>query len=230
VSGVRLGVEERAEARRVEVPEALGVAAERLDRRHLERVDLGPDARVRAEVRDAALGAHPRARQHDDGLPGADELGEPRDGVHAPIVGFGAVEGFRFSTDVTVRFAETDAQGIAHHASFLVWCEVARIAWLAEHTGGYNAIRAEGVEALTIEAHLRFLRPAFFDDRLRVWARAGDVRGARFRYEYAFEREGELVADGWTAHATVDASSHRPVRVPASFAEAVARVEATGPA
>jgi acyl-CoA thioester hydrolase len=135
------------------------------------------------------------------------------------------VEGFRFSTEVTVRFAETDAQGIAHHASFLVWCEVARIAWLAEHTGGYNAIRAQGIEALTIEAHLRYVLAAHFDDRLRVWARAVDVRGARFRYEYAFERDGELVADGWTAHATVDAVSRRPVRVPASFAEAVVRAE-----
>ena len=138
------------------------------------------------------------------------------------------MDGFRFSTEVSVRFAETDAQGIAHHASFLVWCEVARIAWLAEHTGGYNAIRAGGIEALTIEAHLRYLLAAYFDDRLTVWARCVDVRGARFRYEYAFEREGDLVADGWTGHATVDAKTRRPVRVPASFKQAVERVETPG--
>ena len=36
------------------------------------------------------------------------------------------MDGFNFSTDVLVRFAETDAQGIAHHASFVVWLEVAR--------------------------------------------------------------------------------------------------------
>ena len=36
------------------------------------------------------------------------------------------MEGFRFSTEIVVRFAETDAQGIAHHASCLVWREVAR--------------------------------------------------------------------------------------------------------
>ena len=35
------------------------------------------------------------------------------------------MEGFRYSTDVVVRFAETDAQGIAHHAAFVVWLEVA---------------------------------------------------------------------------------------------------------
>jgi acyl-CoA thioester hydrolase len=135
------------------------------------------------------------------------------------------MDGFRFSTDVAVRFAETDAQGIAHHASFVVWFEVARVAYLAEHAGGYLAIQAEGIEALTTEVHVRYLQAARFDDRLRVWTRCRDVRGARFRYEYAIERDGELVADGWTAHATVDAATHRPTRVPAWFAEAIARAE-----
>jgi acyl-CoA thioester hydrolase len=135
------------------------------------------------------------------------------------------VDGYRFSTDVVVRFAETDAQGIAHHASFVVWLEVARVAYLAEHAGGYLSIRAQGIEALTTEVHVRYHRAARFDDPLRVWARCVDLRGARFRYEYAIERAGELVADGFTAHAIVDAATHRPTRVPAWFAEAVATAE-----
>jgi acyl-CoA thioester hydrolase len=135
------------------------------------------------------------------------------------------MEGYRYSTEVTVRFAETDAQGIAHHASFLVWFEVARIGWLAEHAGGYPAIRAQGIEALTTAVDVRYLRAAHFDDRLRIWARCVDLRGARFRFEYAVERDGEPVAEGSTSHATVDAVTHRPVRLPASFLDAVARAE-----
>jgi acyl-CoA thioester hydrolase len=138
------------------------------------------------------------------------------------------VDGYRFSTDVVVRFAETDAQGIAHHASFVVWLEVARVAYLAEHAGGYRAIQEQGIEALTTEVHVRYHQAARFDERLRIWARCVDLRGARFRYEYAVERDGSLVAEGFTAHATVDAATHRPTRVPAWFAEAVARAESAG--
>ena len=69
------------------------------------------------------------------------------------------MEGFSFSTDVRVRFAETDAQGIAHHAAFLVWFEVARVAYLERHAGGYQSIRDRGVEALTTEVHVRYHRP-----------------------------------------------------------------------
>ena len=135
------------------------------------------------------------------------------------------MEGFSFSTEVRVRFAETDAQGIAHHASFLVWFEVARVAYLERHAGGYQSIRDRGIEALTTEVHVRYHRAASFDERLTVWARCVDLRGARFRYEYAVERGGELVADGYTSHATVDRATYRPTRVPAWLADAVAAAE-----
>jgi acyl-CoA thioester hydrolase len=137
------------------------------------------------------------------------------------------VEGFSFATDVRIRFAETDAQGIAHHASFVVWLEVARVAYLAKHAGGYQAIRDRGIEALTTEVSVRYHRAAYFDETLRVWARCVDLRGARFTYEYRIERDGELVADGYTRHATVEQESYRPTRVPAWLAEAIASAESS---
>jgi acyl-CoA thioester hydrolase len=108
------------------------------------------------------------------------------------------VHGFSFSTEVKVRFAETDAQGIAHNSNYFVWFEVARVEYLAR-----------------------------FDERLTVHARCLDVRGARFRYEYAIERGGSVIADGWTAHATVDAQTMRPTRVPSWLQEAISAAESS---
>ena len=133
--------------------------------------------------------------------------------------------GFKFSTDVVVRFAETDAQGVAHNANYLVWFELARVAYLAEHAGGYQALRDQGIEAFVIEAHVHYRTPARFDDRLRIHARVRDVRGARFRYEYAIARGDELIADGWTQHACVDATTFRPTRIPNGLKEAIAKAE-----
>jgi acyl-CoA thioester hydrolase len=136
------------------------------------------------------------------------------------------VHGFSFSTPIKVRFAETDAQGIAHNSNYFVWFEVARVEYLERYAGGYQRLRDLGIEALVLEAHLRYLQPAKFDDRLLVHARCVDVKGARFRYEYAVERDGIVIADGWTAHATVDAQSLRPTRVPSWLMEAIASAEA----
>ncbi len=132
---------------------------------------------------------------------------------------------FRFETEVRVRFAETDAQGVAHNSAYLVWFEIARIDYLARFRGGYPELRAEGVEALTIESHVRYLDPARFDDRLTIRCACGELRGARFRFDYAIERDGQAVADGWTRHACVDATTHRPLRVPAWLVQEIATAE-----
>jgi len=132
---------------------------------------------------------------------------------------------FNFATEVTVRFAETDAQGIAHHAAYLVWFETARIEYLRRFRGGYLRLREEGVDALTLEAYARYLEAARFDDRLTIRARCGDLRGARFRFEYSVERAGERIAEGWTTHACVSLGDHRPTRVPPWLADAIAEAE-----
>ena len=132
---------------------------------------------------------------------------------------------FSFSTPISVRFAETDAQGIAHNSNYLIWFEVARVDYLAQHAGGYQKLRDDGVEALVLESHLRILVPVRFADELRVFARCGDVRGARFRYEYEVRRGDDIVADGWTSHATVDARTLRPTRVPQWLVERIEKTE-----
>jgi acyl-CoA thioester hydrolase len=138
------------------------------------------------------------------------------------------VEGYTFTTTVRVRFADTDAQGIAHNASYLVWYEVARVEYLREYAGGYQALRDHGIEALVLESHCRYVVPAVFDDLLHVHTRCVGLRGARFRYEYAIVRDdGTLMAEGYTAHACVDSATLKPTRVPDWLRDAIDRVESS---
>jgi acyl-CoA thioester hydrolase len=142
------------------------------------------------------------------------------------------MEGYPFTTDLRVRFSETDAQGVVHNAVYLVWFEIARIAYLAQFRSGYRGlVEEEGVDATTVEAHVRYLDGARFDDELVIHVRASDVRGARFRFEYVIERVNQpatILADGWTSHACVNAETLRPTRMPAWLAEAIAEVETAG--
>jgi acyl-CoA thioester hydrolase len=137
------------------------------------------------------------------------------------------VEGFDFAAAVRVRFADTDAQGVAHNSNYLVWFEVARVEFLERYAGGYRRLRDEGIESVVLEAHARFLRPARFDDRLLVHARCHAVSGARFRFDYVVDRDGTAIAEGWTSHATVDATTLRPTRLPAWLADAIVTAAAS---
>lgn len=133
---------------------------------------------------------------------------------------------FQFTARIRVRFAETDAQGVAHNSNYFVWFEVARVEFLERFAGGYQRLRDEGIESVVLESHARFLQPAFFDDRLLVQTRCHAVRGARFRFDYVVERRGTTIANGWTSHATVDATTLRPTRLPDWLTAAIATAEA----
>ena len=98
------------------------------------------------------------------------------------------------------------------------------MSYLARFPGGYRGLIEPGVEALTIEAHARYLAPCGFDDELRLHTRVTHLKGARFRFEYVLERLNEPVAriaEGWTGHACVDAQTLRPTRMPPWLAEGI---------
>ena len=137
------------------------------------------------------------------------------------------MEGYDYAAAIRVRFAETDAQGVVHNSNYFVWFEVARVEFLERFAGGYQRLRDQKIESFVLESHARFLAPATFDDRLLVHTRCLVVRGARFRFEYAVERDGTVIADGWTEHGTVDADTLRPTRVPGWLRDAIARRDPT---
>jgi acyl-CoA thioester hydrolase len=130
-----------------------------------------------------------------------------------------------FETQVRVRFAETDAQGIVNNGVYLVWFEVARVEYLERYAGGYPALREQGVEALVTEARVRYVEPAHFDDRLTIRASCRDVRGSRLRFVYEIDRDGTRIAEGETSHACIVAGTGRPTRVPVWLADAISKAE-----
>ncbi len=135
------------------------------------------------------------------------------------------MDGYSFFEEIRVRFAETDAQGIAHHSNYVVWFEVARVAYLARFREGYRSIQADGVEVLVTDLHARFRAPAAFDDTLRIHTRCVGLKGARFRFEYSVERDGTPIVDGHTGHASVVGATLQPTRTPGWLVEAITNAE-----
>ena len=133
---------------------------------------------------------------------------------------------FRFATELDVRFPETDAQGVVHHAVYVEWLEVARIAYIEQYPGGYKGLVESGVDVTTTEVYVRYRVPAAFGDRLTIHVRAQDVRGARFRFEYVIAGNSGVVAEGWTAHACIDAATLRPTRIPDGLRARIEEIEA----
>ena len=110
--------------------------------------------------------------------------------------------------------------GMAMFTSSMLW---ERSCILASTVGTMEHQLEQTIEELIV------LAPCGFDDALRIHTRVTELRGARFRFEYVVERTSEpsaTIAEGWTAHACVDATTLRPTRMPAWLAEGIAGAEA----
>ena len=116
---------------------------------------------------------------------------------------------------IRVRFAETDAQGVAHNSNYLVWFEVARVEFLERFAGGYQRLRDEGIESLVARGAraLHRARPCSTTGCSSTPAAstcAARASGSSTRSSAT----ATVIADGWTAHGTVDAQTLRPTRTP----------------
>jgi acyl-CoA thioester hydrolase len=127
-----------------------------------------------------------------------------------------------FVSERRVRFHETDAMGVVHHASYLLYLEDARVDLLRELGRPYSVLRdVERIEFAVIGIDLSYRLPLQFDETFRVHAGLSEVRRASFSLSYLIERDGAPVLDGHTRHAALEVGTHRPVRVPAWLVDAL---------
>ncbi|MGH7477361.1 MAG: acyl-CoA thioesterase [Longimicrobiales bacterium] len=112
------------------------------------------------------------------------------------------------TTHVRVRYAETDQMGVAYHAHYLVWCEVARTDLIRAAGTPYRALEEAGVRLAVVDAAIRYHAAASYDDLIRIDTQIERVRsrGITFRYEMVREAPAPSVHLA-SAHTTLIATA-----------------------
>jgi acyl-CoA thioester hydrolase len=120
------------------------------------------------------------------------------------------------TTDLIVRYAETDAQGVVHHANYLVWFEEARSDFLRQQGLAYSDMERDGYFVVVSEVAVTYRAPAFYEDRISVETTLAKARGRMLEFTYRIcNHEGRLLVEGRTRHIVVGRDK-RPVSLPKS--------------
>jgi acyl-CoA thioester hydrolase len=107
---------------------------------------------------------------------------------------------------ISVRYAETDRMGVAHHSSYLLWFEIGRTGLLREAGHPYKELETSGVLLPVIEYGARFILSADYDDVLVIEATVREIRSRIVTFDYVARRGNDVVATGFTRHACMDKS------------------------
>lgn len=115
--------------------------------------------------------------------------------------------------EIRVRYQETDAMGVLHHANYFTYFEMGRTELLRANGKSYRDLEDGGLLMVIVKIGCSYRRPARYDDVLRLRTRTVRVTAAKIEHEYQMYRGEELLCEGHSTLACVDRQG-RVQRVP----------------
>lgn len=114
-----------------------------------------------------------------------------------------------------VLYAHTDKAGVAYYGKYLEFFELGRAEHLRALGRSYAEFEQDGILLTVVEAHLRFLKPACYDDLLTVRSWVSRVRRTRVDYSYqVVNSSGQTLCEGSTVLGCLDGETRRPRALP----------------
>jgi len=107
---------------------------------------------------------------------------------------------------IRVLFGDTDALGIVYYANYLRYFEVGRAEWFRVLDEPFTHYIERDYFLVVIESHLRYHRPARYDQVIRIRTILKEISGARMRLDYQVvdHATGEVLVSGYTKHTVTD--------------------------
>ena len=103
------------------------------------------------------------------------------------------------TTNIKVRYAETDQMGVVYHSNYLIWFEVARTEFMEHHKVNYKDLEEYGLFLPVVEANCRYKRPAKYSDNLTVTTKL-EIEGRKIIFRYKIYKEEQQLTEGYTIH------------------------------
>ncbi len=114
----------------------------------------------------------------------------------------------RTEVEIVVPFFDIDILGIAWHGHYCKYLEIARCALLDSIAYGYNTMRETGYIWPIVDLQLRYVKPARFEQRLKVMAELVEWEyRMKIKYRISDAESGDVLAKATTIQAAVDGAS-----------------------
>lgn len=127
-------------------------------------------------------------------------------------------------TQVRVRYAETDQMNVVYHGNYAQYFEVGRVEGIRSLGLSYREIEARGYLMPLVELHVRYLRPAQYDDLLTIKTEIRELpSGHRIEYHHeVYNEAGKLLTTGRVVLYFLLAATREKTTIPLFLHEKIA--------
>ena len=125
---------------------------------------------------------------------------------------------FSQTTEIRVRYGETDQMGYCYYGNYAQYFEVGRVEALRAFGMSYRAMEEDGFMLPVLDFQVRYLSPAYYDDLLTIITKIVLLKGPRLSFEYEIKNEEDkLISIASTTLVFVSKETMRPISPPESF-------------
>ena len=130
----------------------------------------------------------------------------------------------RYHHRISVRFADTDAQGHTFFGNYFTYMDEAFMAYLTELGYPWPTLVDRNLGIFYVDSGCQFKGPSFFGDHLHVHAAITHLGNSSLTAEMTMVRDHDrtVVAVGYIKGVLVDSRTERSTRIPDDLRRAVA--------
>jgi acyl-CoA thioester hydrolase len=122
---------------------------------------------------------------------------------------------------IRVRYAETDQMNVVYYGNYAQYLEVGRVEAIRQLGLVYKDIEIAGVIMPVVEMHIRYLRPATYDDLLTVKTTVREMPQS-YKVEFfqdVYNEEGKMLAAARVVLYFLETQTRRKTTIPAALKE-----------
>ena len=121
----------------------------------------------------------------------------------------------KFSTNIRVRYGETDQMGVVYHGNYASYFEIARTEWLRNLGVTYKELENKGIMLPVISLFFNFIKSAKYDDVLTITVILKKKPLVKIEFDYEiYNQKKEKISVGNSVLAFMDMKTNKPLRCP----------------
>lgn len=116
---------------------------------------------------------------------------------------------------IKVRYAETDAMKVVHHANYYIYFESAREDFIEQFGIRYKDMEDRGVMMPLVETQCKYIDAAKYGDNLMIETEYDEITPIKVGLKYTVKRESDnkLIATGKTLQTFVDSATFKIINL-----------------
>lgn len=125
---------------------------------------------------------------------------------------------YKTEIQLRVRYSETDRMGFVYYGNYAQYFEVARVESLRQLGFSYKEMEDSGIVLPVLEYHIKYIKPAFYDDLLTVVTTIIKPPSTRLFFEYeTFNQKNDLLNKAFTTLVFLNKLTMKPCVAPEYF-------------